>query len=227
MCRGVMLLLAAVLLQSEATAQTVRVSVDCNGRRLGAAERETCASPSLMRLTASVDELTARLERALTGRNREALVDTEAPFVRQRNDCSNTAAGARGCVEGLLRHRLDALTAAITSPASIVAETTRYTFLDVPFLLKWGSEFVGRRVRVWGCMKLEPGPTPASRLRGTLHDPSPEPGARAAASDLPVVFTRMDETRATGFYDAKQPVGYWEGTVRRQDGRLALTDVAP
>jgi hypothetical protein len=51
----------------------------CAPGRLDGAERETCASPDLMRLTAEVDRTTARLESALTSRD-EALIDTEGPF---------------------------------------------------------------------------------------------------------------------------------------------------
>jgi hypothetical protein len=223
MSGGPMLIVAALLLPSETMAQTVRAAVDCSSKRLGLAERETCASPELARLTARVDDLTARLERELTGRDREALVDTEAPFVKQRNHCQNTRSGVHMCVERVLRHRLDALSAAATSPAAILAETTRYTYLDVPYLLKWGRGLVGRRVGVWGCMTLAPGPTPASRIHGTIRDCPAGPGARS----LPAVFKSMSQTRATWFYDAKKPAAYWEGTVEWREGRLVLAEIEP
>ena len=219
--RGLGALLAAVLLPAAAAAQTVRVAVDCGGARLVAAERATCASPDLSRLAATVDSVTAALEGTLTGREREALVDTEAPFVRQRNDCANAGADVRGCVARLLRGRLDALSAAAASPSSILAETVRYTFVDVPYLLTWGDRLVGRRVRVWGRMTLEAGPVPADRVHGTLRAPVP------GGASVPVVFKAMDPTRAVWFYDAKQPVGYWEGTVAWRAGRPALTGVEP
>ncbi|HET7250163.1 MAG TPA: hypothetical protein VFI79_09980 [Gemmatimonadales bacterium] len=129
---GRVMVAAALLLPSQTMGQTVRAVVDCGSRRLTLAERETCASPELARLTARIDEQTARLERVLTGRNREALVDTEAPFVRQRNNCQNARSGVHPCLERVLRHRLDALSATATSPGAIVAETRRYTLLDVP-----------------------------------------------------------------------------------------------
>lgn len=217
-----MMVLAALLLPSVSRSQSVRAVVDCSGKRLTLAERETCASPALTGLAVRVDELTARLERTLTGRAREALVDTEAPFVRQRNDCQS-ARSVHLCVERVLRHRLDALSAAATSPAAIVAETTRYTFLDVPYLLAWGRSLVGRRVSVWGCMTLEPGPTPASRVHGIVRDGAAGPRAPSVSA----IFTSMNETRAIGFYDAKRPVGYWQGTVEWREGRPVLAGIAP
>ncbi len=217
------MLLALVSFQSQAVAQTVRASVDCRSGRLGAAERETCASPDLVRLTARVDSLTARLERTLGSRDREALVDTEGPFARQRNDCANRAGDVRQCVERLLRHRLAALAAAATSPATILSETAQYAFLDVPYFARWGSVLVGRRVSVWGRLTLDPGPTPASRIHGAIHAGPAAPGAPY----VPVNFKTLTETRARWFYDAKQPVGYWTGTVERLDGRLVLAEMEP
>lgn len=222
-CGGAIVLLAAVLASSEVTAQTIRASVDCSGVRTGAAEREQCASQDLRRLAARIDDLTSQLERTLTGRDREALIDTELPFVRQRNDCQNRDSGLHECVEQVLRHRFDALSAASAKPSSILTEVTQYTFLDVPFVLRWGSGLVGKRVRVWGSMTLSPGPTPAKRTRGVIRDGA-ETGAHRS---LEATFRTMNEDRADSFYDAKQPVTYWEGTVARVGGRFVLTDLEP
>ena len=217
------LLVAGAVLSSEAAAQTVPASVDCRSGHLGAAERETCASADLTQLTASVDSLTARLERTLTGRDRQALVDTESPFVRQRNDCSNGDSLVHECVERLLRSRLDALSVAATSPSSILAETTRYSFVDVPYVLRWGSSLVGKRVYVWGQMTLDPGATPGARVHGAVHDRS----AASGTASLPVLFKTMNGTRARWFYDAKQPSAYWEGTLERRDAGFVLAEVQP
>jgi hypothetical protein len=84
---GLTLLTAAVVgLPLVVHAQTTRATVACTNERLGAAEREICASPDLTRLAGEVDRLTAQLEATLTGREREALVDTERPVVVERND---------------------------------------------------------------------------------------------------------------------------------------------
>ena len=57
------LIVAGMVTPLNAMGQRVRLSVNCKGNRLDGAERETCASPDLMRLTADVDRATSRLER--------------------------------------------------------------------------------------------------------------------------------------------------------------------
>jgi len=231
MCRGTMVLLVCLLLQAPAMGQTVRSVVDCGGKRLTGAERETCASPDLMRLTTDVDQLTGHLEATLTGRNKEALVDTERPFMVERNNCQNAtsvlhqdyASVVHACVERLLRARLDALKAAGTSPGSIVSEIGQYSFWSIPNFVKWGPELLGKHVRLWGCMALDPGPTPASRIHGTIHDYPPKP----RGASVPAIFNTMTEEKATWFYDAKKPCGYWHGVVGRRDGRLVLAQMEP
>ena len=37
----------------------------------------------------------------------------------------------------------------------------------------------------------------------------------------------MTDKRATGFYDAKHPEGYWQGMVERRDSALVLAQVQP
>jgi len=229
MCRGTMVLLVCLLLQAPAMGQTVRSVVDCGGKRLTGAERETCASPDLMRLTTDVDQLTGHLEATLTGRNKEALVDTERPFMVERNNCQNAtsvlhqdyASVVHACVERLLRARLDALKAAGTSPGSIVSEIGQYSFWSIPNFVKWGPELLGRHVRLWGCMALDPGPTPASH--GTIHDYPLRPKGQS----VPAIFNTMTEEKATWFYDAKKPCGHWAGVVERRDSSLVLAQIEP
>ena len=223
MSRVIVVLLLAVLLPQGAIGQTVRATVDCTGRRLDGAERETCRSPELLRLTGDVDRLTAHLEATLTGPNKDALLDTEGPFRVQRNNCQNVGSGVHECIEGILRRRLDALTAAATSPATILNETTEYSFVDIPYFVKWGARLVGKRVNLWGCMTLDPGPTPESRLHGTIRDCAPGTTGRLVSAR----FTTMNETRARSFYDAKKPGAYWEGVVERQDSGLVLAQIEP
>src|SRR5437879_8539862 len=87
MCRGTMVLLVCLPLQAPVMGQTVGAVVDCGGNRRAGAERETWASPDVMRLTKDVDQLTGQLEATWAGRNKEALVDRERPFMVDRNKC--------------------------------------------------------------------------------------------------------------------------------------------
>src|SRR2546427_2414464 len=108
MCRGTMVLLVCLSLQAPVMGQTVGAVVDCGGKRLAGAERETCASPDLMRLAKDVDQLTGQLEATFTGRNKEALVDTERPLMVESNKCQKATSalhpdypsGLGACVEG-------------------------------------------------------------------------------------------------------------------------------
>ena len=225
MSRGTIVLIAGVVLPSSAMGQSVRAMVDCHAGRLDGAERETCASPDLMRLTTELDRTTARLESTLTGRNKEALIDTEGPFRIQRNNCHNAASHVHDCIERLLRARLDALTAAATLPESILSEIGRYEFLTFASFVKWGDQLVGKRVRVWGCMALDPGPTSESRTHGKIRQYSSPPPTRGPY--VTALFTSMNDTAAIWFYDAKKPCGYWHGVVERRDGRFVLAQMEP
>ena len=225
MSRGMIVLIAAVVLPSSAMGQPVRAVVDCHAARLDGAERETCASPDLMRLTVELDRTTARLESTLTGRNREALIDTEGPFRIQRNNCQNAAAHVHDCIEHLLRARLDTLTTAVTLPESILSEIGRYAFLTFASFVKWGDQLVGKRVSVWGCMALDPGRTPESRTRGKIRQYSSPPPTQGPY--VTALFTGMNDTAATWFYDAKKPCGYWYGVVERRDGWFVLAQMEP
>lgn len=206
-----------------ASGQTVHAAATCAGRPLSSVEREICGRPELQQLNDSVDTLTARLESTLTDGDRDALVDTERPFVVQRNDCQNQRAVVRACVERLLSGRVSALTVALNAPASIRDEITKYSFLTVPFFQKYGDRLVGRRIRVFGCMSLAPGATAAARVSGTIS----ESCAQTSGPSVAALFSSMNSTKAIWFYDAKQPSSYWEGIVERRADRLVLTQIDP
>ena len=222
-------LLAAVLCAGEvlapalARAQALTATVNCAGPRLDGAEREICAAPELGRLNDAVDSLTRRLESRLTGEDRAALIATERPFVIERNNCQNDASGVRACVEHVLRGRAAALTASLHTPAAIRDEIARYTFLDLRFFRRYGEDLAGKRIRLFGCMLLAPGPKVEERVHGTIRASCQE----TEGLSVPVIFTRMDSTSAIWFFDAKRPVGYWQGTVQRAGGTLVLAGVEP
>jgi len=194
------------------------VAVNCKATRLSGAQRETCASPELMRLSEDVDKMTFRLEQTLTGADKEALMDTGGPFVVERNNCQNARPAVRECVERILGERRDGLTAALTSPAAIRGEIVKYTFLSPQYFEKYGDLLIGKHVHVFGCMVLDDGPTAAVRLHGFISDGC----SRSGEPIVPVVFGSMSETTAS-FFDSKMPSTHWDGTVERRDGRLVLS----
>ena len=80
----------------------------------------------------------------------------------------------------------------------------RYTFVDLPFFQRYGPDLVGKRVSVYGCMVLAPGARVEERVHGTIRVSCDSSGGPS----VPVLFTRMDSTSATWFFDAKKPSGY-------------------
>lgn len=208
-----------------ASAQTLKAVVDCHAQRL-VSEGEICASPGLSGTTVRIDTLTAELELVLKGLNREALVDTQRVFLRDRNDCSNRLQEVKDCVTGVLQRRLDALEEAKRSPASILDEVTQYSHIDVAYFQKWAARLLGDRVRVAGSMTLDPGATSASRMRGELREDS-EYKTGPERPPVVVFFKFMNETKAVGFYDQKHPHSRWEGVVERRGSQFVLAQVEP
>jgi hypothetical protein len=74
-------------------------------------------------------------------------------------------------------------------------------------------------------MALDPGPTPESRTHGKIRQYSSPPPTRGPY--VIALFTSMNDTAATWFYDAKKPCGYWRGVVERRDGQLVLAQMEP
>src|SRR5262245_10137299 len=83
---------------------SAQISVNCTEQRLTGAQRITCETPELMQLGKDIDQLTAELERRLTGKNKEALLDTKGLLVVERNACQNSTP-IRDCVQTLLTQR--------------------------------------------------------------------------------------------------------------------------
>jgi uncharacterized protein len=197
--------------------------VDCAAPRLVVVERETCASPDLMRLTASVDSATRDLETKLTRRDRDALLDTERPFLGERSNCQIERPMA-DCIERVLLARLRALAAASRSSDVILDEVARATMIDVAYFQKWGNLLAGKRVQVYGCMAVEPGSAPAARTRGFVSSDIYH-CSKVPRKYVPVVFTYMDQWKLA-FY-SRSPSSYWAGVVEQRDGKLVLAQVTP
>lgn len=205
------------------TAGLWKASPACGDERLTSAQRSTCEVAELNQIASAIDSMSADLEIKLTGRKRNALIDTSRVFVIERNSCSNDPPTVRECVANILNWRLKALERATVASSSIFSEVKNYNFIGVPYALKWGRDLIGRTVSVSGCMTVDPGTPPENRTNGALHTWPSEP----VSSSLPVVFSSMNETRAVWFYDQKRPCSYWKGTLERRRGKMILTNVEP
>jgi hypothetical protein len=206
-------------------AQTLAGAVDCTrlSDHASVVETEVCAAPDLQQVDHEIDELSARLEMTLTGMDKEALIDTERPFLRTRNACQNQAppdsrARVRACVERVLLERRNMLTAALSSPTSVRNAVVQYAYIDGPFFRKYGDALVGGRVQIFGCMVLAPAPTWAARIHAAINDSS---CTDSGGPSVTVLFKSMNESQAF-FLDTKTPTAYWQGAVERRDGQLVL-----
>ncbi len=226
------------LATASGSAQAVRVGVHCEQLAPTASlvEKALCSNPDLLAANNDIDALTITLEQTFVGLDRDALLDSEQPFIVTRNGCSNAPhahndvesqrVAVRDCVMGVLEARKGVLEQARLSPNTIRATISQYKDgLTIPMLLKYADLFVGQQVRVVGCMRLDSGTDSEARTSGRLlercHvDPRglvlPDSGPR-----LPVRFKSMNETDAW-FLDYKVPFSWWTGTVQRRDGGILL-----
>ena len=196
--------------------QSFPAGPDCASERLSRALRATCENMELLELTRRIDGLTEKLENTLTGAEKDALVDTEMPFVRQRNNCSNERDSVATCVTEILELRSQGLEATMAEPASVLREIPRYEFFDVPFVVRYGHLLDGRQVRVFGCFLLDPGPSPEVRLGGTIRESCGDPDSPSVR----INFDRMNDVRPN-FLD-KQPASHWRGRIELRDGQPVL-----
>jgi hypothetical protein len=224
----VVIFVAVLSLSCIVDAQTIRTGVNCADERLSGAEREMCASPELTRLAESVDRLTAQLESTMTGREREALIDTERPVVVERNDCQNEPraatvpqseqTGVRDCITAVLQRRLHGLTQAQATPSLILDEVPRYSFLDVPFVAKWGALLTGRRVRIFGCLVIDPGWTVGTRPTMTLR----ESCSATSEPNILVPYGVVNEESVEWVKRAEGVIAHWVGTIEGGTGQVVL-----
>jgi uncharacterized protein len=215
-------LLTGLLLPAIGNTQTVPSAVDCAAARLDRVGKAVCNaadSAELVEWSRRIDAMTAALEQTLTGAQKNALIDTERPFLVARNNCSNSGddAAVAACARGVLELRKRGLEAATQDAASIFAEIPRYSRVDVPFVVRYGDRLDGARVAVFGCFVLDPAPAPEQRLNGAIHEDCADPDA----ASVRVHFDRMDAARPN-FLD-KMPSSWWQGRIELQDGQPLLS----
>lgn len=228
---GALSLAVGTLLEIGVSAQAVVVGIDCAHltARASSVDHAICEKPELVRVNNEIDNLSKRLEMTLTGPDKEALLDTEKPFLVQRNNCQNQGSrstpsydeAVRSCVERILVKRRDALNATLTSSQAIRAEIEQYTFVDGAFFQKYSNRLIGKRMDIFGCLVLRPGPTPASRTEGTIKGNGTNPSCEADGPSVSVVFKSMTESESN-FFDTKMPFSWWHGVIEQRDGRLVL-----
>ncbi len=177
-------------------------------------DKAICTHPDLRAMDRQIERMTTVLKAKLTGENAAILADTEMPFLRQRNDCSNQT-DIPACVQKVLAQRLDLLNRAQSNPDAIHEAFSQAYYIDVGFVWKYWPRLLGRNLSVFGCLSLNDasaGDT-APRIHAELemeNQPS-----------IPVIFKSMPKQTAE-FLDDQRPCSHWLVTVRKQGDKFVL-----
>jgi uncharacterized protein len=169
------------------------------------AETAVCSHADLKTKDQDIERQTASLKTRLSGENAAILTDTELPFLRQRNNCSNES-DIPACLEKVLSQRLDLL----TRPNAIQEAIAQAYYIDIGFLWKYWPQLVGRKLSVFGCLSLDDGP---AKTHATLETENQKPVA--------VVFKSMTDEIAD-FLDDQKPCSHWLVTVRKESDKPVL-----
>ena len=183
-------------------------SLDCRSPE-NSAEKTVCTTPALRAKNQAIERQSAELKLKLTAENAAILADTELPFLRQRNDCSNES-DIPACLEKTLSQRQDLLNRAQADPNAMRDALTEANYIDIGFLRKYWSLLVGRKVSVYGC--ITPGET-APRIHAELETEN-QPA-------VPLLFKSMPDEIAE-FLDDQKPCAHWLVTVRKQGDKFLL-----
>lgn len=216
------LVVAMLVLGASGLSAQRKATVNCADRRLDLAESDVCASRDLIKLATRIDRSTRRLERQLTGVDRRALLDTEQPFVVARNGCQNETSDVHACVERIMNGRADALALAASTPSSIQSEVTKYHYVQVAYVDRWGMRLLNEHLEVWGCLFLDHRFSALTAARITIRSTCEAP-SRGALIVHPAALSESDSV----FLQAAPRLGYWSGTLERESDKYLLTGWRP
>jgi uncharacterized protein len=187
---------------------TLLYGIDC-AHPENPAEKTVCTHPDLRAKDQDIERQAAALKSKLTGENAAILADTEMPFLRQRDDCSNEADVA-ACLGKILAERQGLLSRTQGDPNAIRAGLAQAHYIDIGFLWKYWPQLVDRKLAVYGCLMLEDA---APRTHAELETENQH--------SVPVVFKSMTEEIAD-FLDDQKPCAHWAVTVRKQGDKFVL-----
>jgi uncharacterized protein len=174
------------------------------------AEKAVCTRPELKAQDLDIERQSALLKSKLSGENAAILNDTELPFLRQRNDCSNDSDVA-ACLARVLSARQDLLNRAQQDPNAIRQANAQVQYIDIGFLWKYWPQLLDRKLSVYGCLSLDDAPP---RTHAQLETENQQA--------VPLIFSRMTEEIAD-FLDDQKPCAHWLVTVRKQGDKFVLS----
>lgn len=188
------------------------LAIDC-AHPDGLADQTLCSHPDLNARDNAIATQAAALKPKLPPALAAILADTELPFERSRNDCSNDS-DIPACLAKILAERQSLLTKAAANPETLRDALTQARFIDIGFLWKYWPQLVGRKLSVFGCLSLDDGPAP--HTHATLETENQK--------SVPVLFKSMPE-EIGDFLDDQKPCAHWAVEVRKQPaGPLLYAD---
>ena len=177
------------------------------------AEKTVCTHPDLKARDEDIARQTAALKSKLPPVLAAILADTQTPFERSRNNCSNDS-DVPACLTKILAERQALLTRAAANPEAMRDALTQVQFIDIGFLWKYWPQLVGRKLSVFGCLSLDDGPAP--HTHATLETDNQK--------SVPVLFKNMPE-EIGDFLDDQKPCAHWAVEIRKQPaGPLLYAD---
>src|SRR5438105_749414 len=114
---------------------TLLYGIDC-ARPENSAEQAVCTRPDLRAKDQDIERQSKALKAKLLGENAAILADTEMPFLRQRDDCSNES-DVPACLAKTLSARQDLLTRTQADPNAIREAIAQVRYIDIGFLWKY------------------------------------------------------------------------------------------
>jgi uncharacterized protein len=187
-------------------------------------EKTICSHPSLTAQDKAISGRLDALGRACPSL-RPLLIQGQKYWLRERWDCRNVegvfekAEGLASCLASRMEQRLQRLNDEPQScdPKPLVGG---YRFVDPVYLLRYGDQYIGKTVSVYGSMVLDNcRASGTGTLTGSIVGNSPRHERYRA------VFSAMSEG-ARERLCAQHPAAHWQGVVK-QDGRgsyLVLPD---
>lgn len=194
--------------------------INCKGARLSLVEKEICANPKLMALDADILTEFERAKTRLSGDSLELLTETQKFFLQTRNICDRNQDRSKNanillCIEKVSKDRSLGLKNAEPNNDLFDSLTLNIRYTDVPFILKYGKRLVGKTMRVWGILILNPEKdVSGNRLTGFI-------ASEHLKEKVPVEFKSMTPPQAE-FLDKNQPASHHEAKIEFKGGKTTL-----
>lgn len=180
-------------------------------------EKTICSRPSLIAQDKAISDKLAALELACPSL-RMLLSQGQKYWLRERSDCRNVkgvfekAEGLATCLASRMGHRLQRLNEA---PENCDPQTLAggYRFVDPVHLLRFGDQYIGQTVSVYGRLDLDScrASSAGSRSGGIVEN----------NERFRVIFDAMPEVKRE-WLCGRSPSSHWEGIVKKDQQGIYL-----